>query len=29
MKLKASRQLEFYENYFHKKVMTLLTVQSI
>ena len=29
MKLKDSRQLKFYENYFHKKGMILLTVQSI
>ena len=29
MKLKDSRQLEFYESPFHKKVMILLTVQSI
>ena len=29
MKLKYSQQVEFYENYFHKKVMILLAVKSI
>ena len=29
VKLKDSRQLEFYENYFLKEAMILLTVQSI
>ena len=29
MKLNDSRQLKFYENYFHKKGMILLTVRSI